>query len=231
MSPFAGFPITHRWPPKHPDRLQLCGAATPNGVKVSIALEEIGWLYEAHRIDISANETWTEEFLSFNPNGKIPAILDPDGPGGAPFAIFLSAAVLLYLAEKSGKLLPSTAALRSETVQWLFWQMAAVGPMFGQLGYFHKFGGRDIADKRPFERYCAETTRLPKVLDQRLSGRHWIMRDDYTIADIACIGPVHNLIGFYGAREVVDYDRPDHVPSWLNRALARPGVVRGLAAF
>ncbi|MBI1779051.1 MAG: glutathione S-transferase N-terminal domain-containing protein [Proteobacteria bacterium] len=228
MPDLSHFPITKRWPAKHPDRLQLYSLPTPNGVKVSIALEEIGLAYEPHRIDIGANETWTPEFLSLNPNGKIPAIIDPDGPGGTPFGLFESGAILLYLAEKVGKLLPKDAALRYETIQWVFFQMAAVGPMFGQVGYFYKFAGKEIADKRPLERYRAESQRLLGVMETRLDDRHWIMGDDYTIADIALLGWVRNLIGFYGARELVAFDSLKYVPAWLERGLARPAVQRGL---
>lgn len=175
MSDITLFPIAKRWPAKHPERLQLYSLPTPNGVKVSIMLEEIGLPYEAHLIDIGKNETWTPEFLSLNPNGKIPAILDPAGPDGKPFALFESGAILLYLAEKCGKLLPKDPAQRYETIQWVFFQMASVGPMFGQLGFFHKFAGREYEDKRPFERYQKESKRLLGVLEERLQGRDWIM--------------------------------------------------------
>jgi GST-like protein len=197
-------------------------------VKVSIMLEEIGLPYEPHTINIGANETWTEEFLSLNPNGKIPAIIDPNGPDGKPIGLFESGAILLYLAEKSGQLLPKDPARRYETIQWVFFQMAAVGPMFGQLGYFHKFAGREIEDKRPRERYRAESKRLLGVLEKRLEGRQWIMGDEYTIADISLLGWVRNLVGFYGAGELVEYDTFKNVPVWLERGLARPAVQRGL---
>jgi len=228
MPDFSKFPITARWPAKHPDRLQLYSLPTPNGVKVSIMLEEIGLPYEPHTINIGKNETWTPEFLSLNPNGKIPAIIDPNGPNGVPFALFESGAILLYLAEKTGKLLPSDPALRYETIQWVFFQMGAVGPMFGQVGYFHKFAGREIADKRPLQRYRDESKRLLGVLETRLEGRTWIMGDDYTIADISLLGWVRNLVGFYEARELVDFDSLKRVPGWLERGLARPAVQRGL---
>ena len=197
-------------------------------MKVSIALEELGLPYEPHLVDITKNESWTAEYLSLNPNGKIPAIIDPHGPDGKPVALFESGAILLYLAEKTGKLLPKDPIARIETIQWLFFQMAAIGPMFGQLGFFHKFAGKEYEDKRPFERYRAETQRLLGVLEVRLKGRQWIMGDEYTIADIATVGWVRNLIGFYGARDVVEYDLLKHVPEWLERCLARPAVQRGL---
>lgn len=227
MSDLSAFAVTARWPAKHPDRLQLYSLPTPNGVKVSIMLEETGLPYEPHLVDIGRNESWTEEFLSLNPNGKIPAILDPDGPGGKPLGLFESGAILLYLAEKTGKLIPSDAARRYETIQWVFFQMAFIGPMFGQVGYFHKFAGREIEDKRPLERYRDESKRLLGVLDRRLEGRDWVM-DDYSIADVSMLGWVRNLIGFYGARELVDFDSLSNVPAWLERGLARPAVQRGL---
>jgi GSH-dependent disulfide-bond oxidoreductase len=228
MPDLSAFPIATRWPARHPDRLQLYSWPTPNGVKVSIMLEEIGLPYEVHAVNIGKDESWTPEFLSLNPNGKIPAIVDPDGPGGKPLGLFESGAILLYLAEKTGKLLPDDPAQRYETIQWVFFQMAAVGPMFGQLGFFHKFAGREIADKRPLERYRAETRRLLGVLDERLAGRDWIMGDAYTIADISLVGWVRNLVGFYGARDLVDFDRLTQVPAWLERGLSRPAVQRGL---
>jgi GST-like protein len=229
MADLSAFPITSRWPAQHPDLLQLYSLPTPNGVKVSILLEEIGLPYEPHMINIMANETWTPEFLSLNPNGKIPAIIDPDGPGGKPFGLFESGAILLYLAEKTGKFLPADPALRYETIEWVFFQMAAVGPMFGQLGFFHKFAGREYEDKRPLERYRAESQRLLGVLETRLAGRDWIMGEAYTIADIALLGWVRNLVGFYEARDLVAFDTLTHVPAWLDRGLARPAVQRGLA--
>jgi GSH-dependent disulfide-bond oxidoreductase len=228
MADLSAFPIATRWPARHPDRIQLYSTPTPNGVKVSIMLEETELPYEPHFINIGQNETWTPEFLSLNPNGKIPSIIDPDGPGGIPLPLFESGAILLYLAEKTGKLLPSDPARRYETIQWVFFQMAAVGPMFGQLGFFHKFAGREIEDKRPLERYRNESKRLLGVLETRLEGRDWIMGEDYTIADISLLGWVRNLVGFYGAGELVDFDSLKHVPVWLERGLARPAVQRGL---
>ncbi len=228
MSDLSSFPITKRWPAKHPDRLQLYSFPTPNGVKVSIALEEIGLPYEAHAVVITKNESWTPEFLSLNPNGKIPAIVDPNGPGGKPFGLFESGAILVYLAEKTGKLIPADPIRRLETIQWVFFQMGGMGPIFGQVGFFNKFAGKEIEDKRPLKRYADESRRLLGVLDTRLDGREWIMDGDYTIADISMLGWVRNLIGFYEARELVGYDSLKHVPGWLERGLARPAVQRGL---
>jgi GSH-dependent disulfide-bond oxidoreductase len=228
MSALADFPIAKRWPAQYPDRLQLYSLPTPNGVKVSIALEELGILYEPHLVDIGKNESWTAEYLSLNPNGKIPAIVDPDGPGGKPIGLFESGAILLYLAEKTGDLLPKNPGHRYEAIQWVFFQMAFIGPMFGQLGYFFKFAGKEIEDKRPLERYSAESKRLLGVIETRLTGRPWIMGDEYTIADISMLGWVRNLVGFYGARDLVAFDELERVPAWLDRCLARPAVQRGL---
>ena len=228
MPDLSAFPITRKWPAAYPDRLQLYSLPTPNGVKVSIMLEEIGLPYEPHTINIGANETWTPEFLALNPNGKIPAIIDPDGPGGKPLGLFESGAILVYLAEKTGKLLPADPARRYETLQWVMFQMAAIGPMFGQLGFFHKFAGRDYEDKRPRDRYAAESKRLLGVLETRLADRTWLMGDDYTIADVATLGWVRNLDSFYGAGDLVDYGSLKAVPAWLERGLARPAVQRGL---
>ena len=228
MLKLSDFPITTRWPAQHPERIQLFSLNTPNGVKASIMLEETGLPYEPHLVDITKDESHTPEFLSLNPNGKIPAIIDPDGPGGEPLALFESGAILMYLADKSGQFIPSAAAERWECIQWVFFQMASIGPMFGQLGYFHKFAGKEIADQRPLQRYVKESRRLLDVLDGRLNGREWIMGHDYSIADIATLGMVNNLITLYGARELVHYDDLVHVPAWLDRALARPAVTRGL---
>jgi len=228
MSDLSAFPITRSWPAKNPDILQLYSTPTPNGVKVSIMLEETGLDYEPHFIDIGKNETWTPDYLSLNPNGKIPAIVDPNGPGGKPLGLFESGAILFYLAEKTGKFIPADAAGRYETLEWVFFQMASIGPMFGQVGFFHKFAGKDIEDKRPLERYRTESKRLLGVIETRLDGRDYIMGADYTIADISMLGWVRNLIGFYGAGELVDYASLKRVPAWLERCLARPAVQRGL---
>lgn len=221
-------PIFARWPARHPERLQLFSAPTPNGVKVGIMLEETGLAYEPHRVDITANESHDPAFLSLNPNAKIPAIYDPDGPSGKPLALFESGAILLYLADKTGKFLSTDPNTRYETIQWLMWQMGGVGPMFGQVGFFNKFAGKTYEDKRPRDRYVAESARLLGVLDQRLAERDWMMGTDYSIADISLLGWVRNLIGFYEARELVGFDRFTHVQRWLDRGLARPAVQRGL---
>ncbi|MFO1270546.1 MAG: glutathione S-transferase N-terminal domain-containing protein [Rubrivivax sp.] len=229
MSPsLTDFPITHKWPPRHPERLQLYSLPTPNGVKVSIALEELGLPYEAHRVEFARDEQLSAEFLSLNPNNKIPAILDPQGPGGQPLPLWESGAILVYLAAKTGRLMPQDLSQRYETLQWLMFQMGGVGPMFGQVGFFHKFAGREYDDKRPRDRYVAESRRLLRVLDQRLQGREWLMGGDYTVADIAVFPWVRNLVGFYGAADLVGFGDFANVARALETFVARPAVQRGL---
>jgi GST-like protein len=217
-----------RWPVQHPERLQLYSVATPNGVKVAVMLEETGLPYEAHKLSFEAREQQSPEFLALNPNGKIPAIVDPNGPGGRALTLFESGAILIYLADKTGQLLPADASGRYQTIQWLMWQMAGVGPMFGQVGFFHRFAGRDFEDKRPRDRYAAEAQRLLGVLDRRLADRAWLMGDAYTIADIATFPWVANLIGFYDAAALVGYAGFLNVQRVLQTFLARPAVVRGM---
>lgn len=225
----SDFPITRRWPAVHPERIQLYSLATPNGVKVSIALEELGLPYEPHLVSFEANDQMSPEFLSLNPNNKIPAIIDPRGPGGEPLPLFESGAILLYLAEKAGgRLMPQDPTLRWETVQWLMFQMGGIGPMFGQVGFFHKFAGKDFEDKRPRDRYVAESRRLLAVVDNRLEGRDWIMGGDYTVADIAIFPWINNLVAFYGAGELVGFDDFANLKRVLPVFLARPAVQRGL---
>ncbi len=228
MSQLSDFPITQKWPARHPERLQLYSLPTPNGIKVSILLEETGLAYEPHLVSFERNDQTSPAFLSLNPNNKIPAILDPDGPGGQPLALFESGAILLYLAEKTGKFIPQDAALRYETIQWLMFQMGGIGPMFGQVGFFHKFAGKDYEDKRPLERYLGEAKRLLGVLEQRLQGRDWIMGEQYTIADIAIFPWVRCLVGFYGAGELVGFANFPNVQRVLDAFLARPAVIKGV---
>jgi len=227
MPNLSTFPITHKWPAQHPERLQLYSLPTPNGVKVSIMLEETGLPYEPHLVSFETNDQMSREFLSLNPNNKIPAILDPNGPGGKPLALFESGAILIYLAEKTGQFIPQDAAGRYKTIQWLMWQMGGIGPMFGQLGFFQKFAGKDYEDKRPRDRYVAESKRLLGVLNQRLANRAWIMGDAYTIADIATFPWVRNLVGFYEAGELVGIQNFPHVNRTLAAFVARSAVVRG----
>jgi GST-like protein len=228
MTDLSAFPITKLWPPKNPDILQLYSLPTPNGVKVSIMLEEVGLPYEAHTININKNETFTPEFLTLNPNGKIPSIIDPDGPGGKPMGLFESGAILVYLADKTGKLMPTDPALRYESLAWVFFQMAAIGPTIGQIGFFHRFAGKDYEDKRPRDRFAKEAKRLLGVLEDRLEGRQWIMGDEYTIADVSMLGWIRNINGLYQAGELLEYDKLKNVPAWLERGLARPAVQRGV---
>jgi GST-like protein len=225
VAQLGDFPITHRWPPRNPAAIQLYSLPTPNGVKVSIALEELGLPYDAHLIDFAKNDQTSPDFLSLNPNNKIPAIIDPQGPGGAPLALFESGAILLYLADKTGGLVPE--GKRWEVTQWLMLQMGGIGPMFGQLGYFHTFAGKEIEDPRPKERYRAEVERLLKVLDAALAGKEWIA-GEYSIADIAICPWLRTLRDFYKAADLVGWHQLKHVPAYLDRFLARPAVQRGL---
>jgi GSH-dependent disulfide-bond oxidoreductase len=228
MTDLSVFPITKKWPAQFAERLQLYSVPTPNGIKASIMLEETGLPYEAHLVSFEKNEQLSAEFLSLNPNNKIPAILDPNGPGGKPLPLFESGAILIYLADKTGELMPRGGARRYETIQWLMFQMGGVGPMFGQVGFFNKLAGKDYEDKRPRDRYVAESKRLLAVLNQRLSERAWIMGDAYTIADIALFPWVRNLTGFYEAGELVGIADFPHVMRTLDAFLARPAVARGI---
>ncbi|MDR6477077.1 GST-like protein [Paraburkholderia sp. GV068] len=228
MTDLSAFPITKKWPAAHPERLQLYSLPTPNGVKVSIMLEETGLPYEPHLVRFDTNDQLTPEFMSLNPNNKIPAIIDPNGPDGKPLPLFESGAILIYLADKTGQLIPQDAAGRYEAIQWVMFQMGGIGPMFGQLGFFHKFAGKEYEDKRPRDRYVAESKRLLGVLEQRLEGREWILGDQYSIADIATFPWVRNLIGFYEAGELVAIQDFPNVQRTLAAFVARPAVVRGL---
>ncbi|MGO3711454.1 glutathione binding-like protein [Alcaligenes aquatilis] len=224
----SAFPITRKWPAQHPKHLQLYSLPTPNGVKVSIMLEEIGLPYEPHLVSFERNDQLSPEFISLSSNNKIPAILDPNGPGNKPLALFESGAILIYLAEKSGQLLSVDPAQRYETLQWLMFQMGGVGPMFGQLGFFHKFAGKDFEDKRPRDRYVNESKRLLGVIDKHLDGKDWMVGNHYSIADIALFPWIANLIGFYGAGELVEYEQFKNVARVLQQFQARPAVQRGL---
>lgn len=226
MNNLDTFPITAKWPARHPDRIQLYSLPTPNGVKVSIMLEETGLPYEPHLVSFDTNDQLSPAFLSLNPNNKIPAIIDPDGPDGKPLPLWESGAILQYLADKSGQLIP--AGQRYQTIQWLMFQMGGVGPMFGQVGFFHKFAGKDYEDKRPRDRYVAESRRLLKVLDGHLKGRSWVMGDDYSIADIALFPWIRNVNGFYEAGELLGVAEFTEVQRVLEQFLARPAVQRGL---
>jgi len=228
MPDLSAFPITRRWPPRFPDRLQLYSLPTPNGVKVSIMLEETGLPYEPHRVSFDTHDQTSPEFLSLNPNNKIPAIIDPNGPGGQPLPLFESGAILIYLADKTNRFLPRDPAARYVAIQWLMFQMGGVGPMFGQVGFFNKFAGRNYEDKRPRDRYVAEAKRLLRVLDDQLGKQAWMAGEEYTIADIATFPWVRNLIGFYEAGGLVGIADFPNVTRVLETFLARPAVARGL---
>ena len=228
MTDLAAFPITQKWAAHYPERIQLYSLPTPNGVKISIMLEETGLPYEPHLVSFETNDQTSPAFLSLNPNNKIPAILDPNGPDDKPISLFESGAILIYLAEKTGRFMRHDAAGRFETMQWIMFQMGGIGPMFGQLGFFHKFAGKDYEDKRPRDRYVAESKRLLGVLNQRLATRAWIMGDDYSIADIATFPWVRNLVGFYGAGDLVGFTDFPHVARTLNAFVSRPAVMKGL---
>lgn len=226
MSDLSAFPIIKKWPPQNPDILQLYSFPTPNGVKVSIALEEMGLPYEAHKVTLSDADVKSPEFLSLNPNNKIPAIIDPQGPDGTPIGLFESGAILLYLANKTGKLIGETASDRAVITQWLMFQMGGLGPMLGQLGFFYKFAGSEWEDKRPQERYINEAKRLLAVLNLELAGKDWVA-GDYSIADIA-IAPWLRALDFYGAKEAVGWDDHPNLVDYLDRFLERPAVQTGL---
>ena len=228
MQPVHTHPIGQKWPAQFPDRLQLYSLPTPNGIKVSVMLEETGLPYEAHRVDIQANEQFSPAFLALNPNNKIPAIWDPNGPAGQPMGLFESGAILLYLAEKTGQFLPADAAQRYATVQWLMWQMGGAGPMFGQLGFFYRYGGQALEDKRPLQRYVVESRRLLGVLEQQLQGRNWIMGEAYTVADMAVLPWVRCLQVNYEATELLGLAEFVNVQRVLAAWLQRPAVQRAL---
>lgn len=226
MTDLSQFPITRRWPPKDERLIQLYSFPTPNGVKISIALEELGLPYEAHKVTLSDNDVKSAEFLSLNPNNKIPAIIDPDGPDGEPIGLFESGAILIYLAEKTGKLIGNSSAEKAKAIQWLMFQMGGLGPMFGQLGYFYKFAGSDIDDPRPRDRYVGEGKRLMAVLERELGEKEWIT-GDFSIADIA-IAPWLRALDFYGARDLMGWDDHPNLVAYVNRFEARPAVQKGL---
>lgn len=226
MSDLSNFPITKKWPAQDPSVLQLYSFPTPNGVKVSIALEEMGIPYEAHKVTLSDADVKSPEFLSLNPNNKIPAIIDPNGPDGAPIGLFESGAILIYLAEKFGRFIGTTASEKAKTVQWVMFQMGGLGPMLGQLGFFYKFAGSEWEDKRPQERYIAEAKRLLSVLEGQMDGKDWIT-GEYSIADMA-IAPWLRALDFYGTKELLGWDDHKNLVAYLDRFTARPAVQTGL---
>jgi GST-like protein len=228
MTVLSDFQITRKWPAQYPDRIQLYSLPTPNGIKVSAMLEETGLPYEPHLVDFGSGDQHSPEFLSLNPNNKIPAIIDPNGPDGKPLTLWESGAILLYLAEKSGKLLPKDPAARYEAIQWVMWQMGGLGPMTGQLGFFHKFAGKEYEDRRPFERYRDEVIRLLGVLDRQLEGQEYIVGNEYSIADITCWPWARNINGFYEAAEVVGYRNFKNVVRWVDACLSRPASEKAI---
>jgi len=222
VSDLSKFPVTTKWKPQNAGVIQLFSYPTPNGVKVSIALEELGLSYEGHTVTLSDVDVKSPEYLSLNPNNKIPAIIDPQGPDGTPISLWESGAILIYLAEKTGKLIGQTATDKAKITQWLMFQMGGVGPMFGQLGYFVKFAGSEIEDPRPRDRYIAEAKRLLAVVEQQLEGKDWIV-DDFSIADIA-LAPWLNALEVYGAQDTVGYHELSNVPAYVERFYNRPSV-------
>ncbi len=209
-------------------KIQLYSLATPNGQKVSIALEMMGIQYDAHTIDIRKGEQFSEDFLKINPNGKIPAIVDPIGDAGNPLAIMESGAILLYLAEKTGQFLPKAIGSRSRVLQWLFFQVGGVGPMFGQFGHFTVYA-KDKGDlSYPIERYTNEVKRLLKVLDNQLAKTAFLAGDEISIADFATMPWVLGLDKFYKAKAILGLDEHSHITRWLAANLAFPGVEKGL---
>lgn len=215
-----------RWPVTNPDILQLYSMATPNGQKVSIMLEEAGVPYEAHLVHIGKNDQFDEDYLKLNPNNKIPSIIDPNGPNGERIAMMESAAILMYLAEKSGKFLPEDANRRWETLQWLFFQIGHIGPMLGQFGHFYKFAADKTTDSYGVDRYTAESQRLLGVLEKRLENREWIMGDELTIADFAT-APWIKAIDFYDGHDTLNTDQYKNVLDYTQRFYDRPLVKKG----
>lgn len=208
--------------------IQLYSLATPNGQKIGIALEEMGLPYVAHTIHIGKGEQFTPEFIKINPNSKIPAIVDPDGPGGKPISIMESGAILMYLAQKSGKFLPADPRLQSETLQWLFFQVGGLGPMFGQFGHFFKYAVEKCNDPYPVERYKTEAKRLLTVLETHLKGRHYLVGEECTIADMASMPWINALRSSYNAGEVLGLDNYKNVGAWVARMLLRPKAAQGM---
>ena len=225
------FPITKRWPAKHPEIIQLYSAITPNALKVALMLGETGLPYEAHYVSLGDGDQKTEAFLSLNPNGKIPAIIDPHGPDGQPLALWESGAILMYLSQKTGQFMPSDARKQAKAVQWLMWQMGSVGPMFGQFGFFFKTGGAHIEDKRPLQRYQNETSRLLRLLDQHLDDRANMLGDDYSIVDMATWPWMVTLIGFYEAGEAIQFHQYENINRWLESCKVRQASIKASTLF
>ncbi|BBN19417.1 glutathione S-transferase [Marchantia polymorpha subsp. ruderalis] len=209
-------------------KIELYSLATPNGMKVSVALEEMGLEYNAHTIDIMKGDQFTPEFIAVNPNSKIPAITDPNGPDGKPINVFESGAILLYLGEKTGKFLPADPRLKYETIQWVFFQMGGVGPMFGQFGHFYKYAKDKCDHPYPLQRYSTEVKRILGVLEKRLEGTDFLVGNEYTIADMASFPWVHCLDFGYHAAEYLGVSNFPNVVAWKERCMARPATAKGL---
>ena len=216
-----------RWPPTHPDRIQLYSLATPNGQKIGIALEELELGYDAHLIDIGNDDQFDDDYLKLSPNGKIPTLSDPNGPDGEQVVLMETGAILLYLADKTGRLLPAATQARQQVIQWLFFQVAHVGPMFGQFGHFFKFASDKTTDNYALNRYLIESRRLVEVLDERLEEHEFIGGETYSIADIATAPWVDVLDGFYAAGEKLKLEEFEHVARWLGAVTSRPAYQRG----
>ncbi len=210
------------------NKIQLYSLATPNGQKISIALEEMGLPYTPHTINIVKGDQFKPEFIQINPNSKIPAIVDPEGPGGSPISIMESGAILMYLAQKSGKFWPTDPRLQSEVLQWLFFQVGGVGPMFGQFGHFFKYAGDKCDHPYPLERYATESRRILGVLNTRLEGRTYLVGEQYTIADMATVPWVNAVNIFYKASDKLELDTFKNVIAWVQRVLDRPKTAAGM---
>lgn len=208
--------------------IELYSLATPNGQKIGIALEEMGIPYHAHLVNIMKGDQHRSEFLEINPNGKIPAIIDPEGNDGTPLSIFESGAILLHLAKKSKKFLPEHPKEYSETLQWLFFQVGGVGPMFGQFGHFYKYAGDKCDHPYPLERYRSETKRLLGVLEAHLKDRSFLVGEQYTIADMATVPWVNGLSMFYKADDILNLPFYKNVNAWVKAVLDRPKTQAGM---
>ena len=194
---------------------------TPNGHKIHIMLEEVGLPYNVHAIDIGAGDQFDADFLKISPNNKMPAIVDPDGPDGEAHSVFESGAILVYLAEKTGKLLPSDPRKRSEALQWLMWQMGGLGPMLGQAHHFLQYAPETIEYAR--NRYSNEAKRLYGVLDKRLGETRYLAGDEYSIADIAAWPWTR-----FPERQGVDRNDYPNFVRWFDEIAERPAVKRGV---
>lgn len=217
----SGSPFPSRWAPRNPDIIQLYSMNTANGQKVSVCLEEMGLDYEAHLVNFRLGEQLEPEYLLINPNGKIPCLIDPHGPDDKPIALMESIVILIYLADLTDLLLPKDYRSRLEHLQWLSFQAAHIGPMFGQFGHFYVYSDDRERDAYAIDRYTKETRRLLQVLEDRLDDREYIMGSDYSIVDIAILPWVLRLTDFYQAGEQLQIADFDRVLNWQDRITAR----------